>query len=46
MVWRALFGGEAESAVAEAFATTSKTVKTWVGGYRADRRGYEALRRR
>lgn len=35
MVWRVLFGGEAESAVAKAFATTSKTVKKWVDRYQA-----------
>ena len=36
MVWRVLFGGEAESAVADTFATTSKTVKKWVDRYQAD----------
>ena len=36
MVWRVLFGCEAEKAVAEAFATTVKTVSKWVERYQAE----------
>ncbi len=36
MVWRVLFGGEAERGAAEAFATTVKTVKKWVDRYQAE----------
>jgi transposase InsO family protein len=36
MVRRVLFGGEAEKAVAEAFATTAKTVRKWVERYQAE----------
>ncbi len=35
MVWRVLFGGQAETAVAEAFCTTAKTVRKWVERYQA-----------
>jgi transposase InsO family protein len=36
MVWRVVFGGEPEKAVAEAFATTVKTVRKWVERYETE----------
>jgi transposase-like protein len=36
MVRRVLFGGEPERAVAQAFATTTKTVEKWVDRYQAE----------